>query len=441
MTAELGISEEELTDAYIYVLGRYLVIRQEHLDLARSGAEYNLIKHNPPVRTGSGTSAAPSFVNPNLDVVYSEAWIAVDEHTPAFLDVPAAPAGLYYTAQIVDEWAEILHNVNERNFPAHPSGRFAICLAGSSPDLPGDCVRLDIPTAKAKLLARVEIGDDADRAVSLQHGFAVTSAGHPSISRPVDIEPFTNNDLPGVWVFSQPRLDEALAATDSCPRAGDVRPLADAAAAYADGSTENAAALDRLIHEVAIPGFFQRLAAFGLPVNGWGSTGNRPDFGADWAFRTLANYAGIWWNSALEALYILLTPDDDGHWPSGDGSYTVRFEDGDDPAKHACAFWSLTLYSHPDMRLVPNPAGRYSLGRHSGITRDADGGFTVYVGRELPAGAPETNWLPTPEGREFTLCLRLYQPAADALAGTWNPPPLTPAKSTRLGQLLHLARR
>jgi hypothetical protein len=66
------------------------------------------------------------------------------------------------------------------------------------------------------------------------------------------------------------------------------------------------------------------------------------------------SYAGIWWNSALEALYILLTPDDDGHWPGGDGSYTIRFEGGDNPALHACAFWSLTLYSHPDMRLVPN---------------------------------------------------------------------------------------
>ena len=153
--AGLSMSEREVTDAYIYVLGRYLVIRQEHLDLSGNGAGYNVIKHNPPVLAGSDSGAAPAFVNPNLDVVYSEAWIAVDEDTPAILAVPEVPPGLYYTAQIVDEWAEILHNVNERNFPGHPSGRFAICLAGSSPAVPADCVRLDIPTAKAKLLARV----------------------------------------------------------------------------------------------------------------------------------------------------------------------------------------------------------------------------------------------------------------------------------------------
>ena len=44
-------------------------------------------------------------MNPNLDVVDSEAWIAVDDVTPAILEIPEVPAGRYYTAQIVDEWA------------------------------------------------------------------------------------------------------------------------------------------------------------------------------------------------------------------------------------------------------------------------------------------------------------------------------------------------
>ena len=75
-------------------------------------------------------------MNPNLDVVYSEAWIAVDEDTPAILEVPEIPAGTYYTAQIVDEWAEITVNINDRTFPQQPHGAFALCLAGSSPSSP-----------------------------------------------------------------------------------------------------------------------------------------------------------------------------------------------------------------------------------------------------------------------------------------------------------------
>ena len=148
----LGLSNEQVTAAWVYLLGRYLVIRQEAIDLDEAGIDYNVIKHNPPVVVGSGAEAAPTFVNPNLDVVYSEAWIAVDETTPAILTIPAIPAGRYYTAQIVDEWAEITHNINERNFPEHPHGRYAICLAGSSPDIPDDCLRVDIPSPKAKLL-------------------------------------------------------------------------------------------------------------------------------------------------------------------------------------------------------------------------------------------------------------------------------------------------
>ena len=48
----LELSVEELSDAWIYVFGRYLVIRQEHIDLAEDGVDYNVLKHNPPVLAG-----------------------------------------------------------------------------------------------------------------------------------------------------------------------------------------------------------------------------------------------------------------------------------------------------------------------------------------------------------------------------------------------------
>ena len=60
---------QTITDAYLYLLARALVIRQEHHDLAEAGVDYNLIKYNP---LGSA-----DFVNPNFDVAYLEAWIAL----------------------------------------------------------------------------------------------------------------------------------------------------------------------------------------------------------------------------------------------------------------------------------------------------------------------------------------------------------------------------
>ena len=109
-------------DTYIHVLGRYLVIRQERIDLAEKDVDYNVIKFNELGKA--------EFVNPNLDVAYLEAWFAVDETTPVLLEVPKVE-GRYYTAQIVDEWADILYNINERNFPNRPYGRFSLCVTGS----------------------------------------------------------------------------------------------------------------------------------------------------------------------------------------------------------------------------------------------------------------------------------------------------------------------
>ena len=77
----LQVDKETVTDAYVYLLGRALVDRQEVTDIAEDGVDYNVIKYNPV--------GAADFVNPNLDVAYLEAWIAVDDETAVLLEVPA----------------------------------------------------------------------------------------------------------------------------------------------------------------------------------------------------------------------------------------------------------------------------------------------------------------------------------------------------------------
>jgi hypothetical protein len=63
----------------------------------------------------------------------------------------------YYTAQILDEWGEVIVNINERNFPSHPSGKFALVAPGSTAQVPADAVRIELHSRKAKLLGRVEL--------------------------------------------------------------------------------------------------------------------------------------------------------------------------------------------------------------------------------------------------------------------------------------------
>jgi Protein of unknown function (DUF1214) len=57
------IDAETITEAYIYLLGRALVIRQEHLAIWGQGLEYNVVHHNP--------LANVDFINPNMSVTNS----------------------------------------------------------------------------------------------------------------------------------------------------------------------------------------------------------------------------------------------------------------------------------------------------------------------------------------------------------------------------------
>ena len=67
-------------DAYIYLLGRLLVLRQQQLDF-QEGFEWNALIHRKPGEV--------QWPNPNLDVAYSEAWVAVDEKSCLIVTVPS----------------------------------------------------------------------------------------------------------------------------------------------------------------------------------------------------------------------------------------------------------------------------------------------------------------------------------------------------------------
>ena len=52
-----------------------------------------------------------------------------------------------------------------------------------------------------------------------------------------------------------------------------------------------------------------------------------------------------------------------------------------------------------------------------------DGSLTFLIQKDPPGGEMETNWLPAPDG-PFYMVMRLYGPEAEALDGTWTPPPV-----------------
>ena len=415
--AALGLSEKDVVDTYIYVLARYLVIRQERIDIAEEAVDYNVIKFNELGKA--------EFVNPNLDVAYLEAWFAVDETTPVILEVPRVE-GRYYTAQIMDEWADILYNVNERNLPAHPHGRFALCLSGSNPTIPEGAVRLDLPSRKAKMLARVERKGDDQGALALQHQFRIIKSSEPAIVPAVEIPMFSNKELITVDAFSQPMLDQVLnSAPDNMKMAPGMQKQARDIAAFIAKAEDNRAAIDAIIRQKAVPGLVQFVRSYGDKRGGWiATTGKETGFGEDFWFRAAANFAGIWWNNNQEVVYFIGEADAAGTPLDGDSVYVLDFKPEDLPAKHVNAYWSLTLMSLPDYRVVPNRLDRFNFNNRSQFTFEPDGSLKLHLASELPSGVPESNWLPCPKGRPFTLNLRTYVPKAEVLSGEYYVPPI-----------------
>jgi len=413
----LPLSEQEIIDAYIYVLARYLVIRQEHIDLAEEGVDYNKIKFNELGKA--------EFVNPNLDVAYLEAWFAVDENTPVVLEVPKVE-GRYYTAQIVDEWAEIITNINERNYPQKPHGLFALCLKGSSPAIPDDALRIDLPSKKAKMLARVERQGDDEGAVQLQRAFKLIKTGEPIIEPEVAIPMFTNRQPITVDVFRQPMVEQVLAsAPDTMTIALELQKSVRAVADFMAQSDANRVAIDVIIKTKAFPALIQFIRSYGDQRGGWiATTGKTTGFGDDYWFRAAANFAGIWWNNNEEVVYYIGEKDHAGNELNGSNAYVLNYGPDALPAQHVYAYWSLTLMSLPDYRVVPNDLDRYNLNNISGLQYEEDGSLKIYLAGELPPGAPQSNWLPAPKGKPFTLNHRLYVPKPDVLSGKWYVPPI-----------------
>ena len=151
--------------------------------------------------------------------------------------------------------------------------------------------------------------------------------------------------------------------------------------------------------------------------------GSREHLKGNYLYRMRGTVAGIWGNTAEEAIYPAYYNNSSGQPLDGSNRYQLRFAPDQLPPVNA--FWSLTMYNLPARLLVDNPIDRYLINSPMlpDLKRDADGGLTLYIQKASPGADQESNWLPAPDG-PFMLALRLYWPKPEALNGTWKQPPL-----------------
>jgi hypothetical protein len=412
--ATASVDDQTVTDAYIYLLGRYLIIRQEKIDQDLTKVGYNTLKYNPLGKA--------DFVNPNMDVAYLDAWLAVDEKAPALLTVPKI-TGRYYTVEIIDEWGNTIGNINPRETPNTPYGNFVFLLKGSHPPLPKGATPIELPSKKAKLLARIALQSTPSEAVKLQYDFKLRSLGKPAITPPLVFPVFTNIKLIGVEIFDN--VDKVLAsAADRMPSAHQLQDKVRAVAAAVTSNPEERKRIAAILKTKSIPAFFEMTRGFGTQRGGWSVAYTAGDYGERFDLRTIGNYLSIWANTTKEVIYFSGNKDADGYGLSGNHIYTIHFPKELLPADFVDAFWSLTVLTLPDYRVVPNRLKRYSLNSFMKFQHESDGSLRLILASEPPPGVPDSNWIPSQRGRDITLTLRLYLPKESVLNGTWFAPPI-----------------
>ena len=414
-------TEQEIKDGYLYMIGRYIVIRQENQDINIEKTGYNKIKYNP---LGSA-----EFVNPNMDVAYLESWIAVDRDHAVIMNVPEIK-GRYYTVQVLNGWGEVVTNINERNYPNHPYGKFAFVLKGTNPkNIPKDAQKIEIPFNKVKILARVELQKTPEEAVKLQKEFTLEVPAGIKIDQPLAIPDFTNAKPIGSDIFLNP--DKVLASyPDVMPSAPQFQKTVKNISEYMQSSAEAKNYVSNIVDTKVIPEFLEMTKkGTGNEKNGWIVSYVMGNFGDDYEARDLVNYAGLWGNTAKEAIYFVGVEEGTTKQTlNGSNTYKITFSKGSLPESEVNAFWSVTLYSTPDYRLIQNSINKYGINNVTGAKTDKDRSLSIWISPVQPKGVPETNWIPSGAGKGFALTLRLYVPKQNVLNGIWYPPVIKQVK-------------
>lgn len=341
----------------------------------------------------------------------------------------------FYLLPMYDMWGEVFDAPGTRT-TGNVAGAFAVVPPGWSGTLPEGVRRIDAPHAMVWIIGRTKASPQTYAQVHrFQDGLRITPlSAWGSDAPPVKgvHDPSIDDTTPPLRTVDEMSPDDFLATAAELlrrypPHFNDLPLLHrleraglrvgesfDLDAAEPAVRSALATALPEARAHVA--GFQKRI---GRTVNGWlMNTAGMGTYGTDYLKRACVELIGLGANCAEDAIYPLSYTDADGEPYAGEHAYVLHF--GKDEVPPALAFWSMTLYDDEGFQ-VANALDRFAIGDRDALAYGDDGSLALYIGHASPGEERETNWLPAPEG-SFNLCLRLYQPAPDALDGTWSPP-------------------
>lgn len=246
--------------------------------------------------------------------------------------------------------------------------------------------------------------------------------GSPVIEKPVQIPMFNNKDLMGIELFET--AGKVLkTAIDVSPVAAQMQARVLAIAEEVSQDKTAHAELANKIKTQFAPRFAKEsMLKAGVVKNNWLGTMVIGNYGDNYFIRSAANRIGIWANSSSEVIYFVNARDAKGKYYNGSNTYVLDFPADALPQSVVDGYWSVILVDIPNFRVTPNELERYNFNSYSDLKFEKDGSLRIYVSAKQPQGVAQSNWLPAPAGKMFSLTLRAYIPQTVVKQGDWFPP-------------------
>jgi hypothetical protein len=375
-------------------------------------------------------------VRSNFDTLYSLAWLDLTKE-PMVVSAPDT-AGRFYLLPMLDMWTDVFASPGSRTTGTQ-AGNFLVTPPGWSGKVPDGFTQIPAPTPYLIVIGRTKTDGppDYDAVHKIQAGYQVTplsSWGMAPVPVTVKTDPTVDMKTPPmVQVDTMPAGAFFAYAAELLkihpPHITDQPILAQMKSLGIEpGKSFDVSKLDQAVLQgiETAPAEAQALMKWKLPTlarvaNYWSmNTETIGVYGNYYLKRAIVAQVGLGANLPEDAIYPLNLADADGKPLDGANKYTIHFEKGAAPPVRA--FWSLTLYDSDGFQ-VGNVLNRFAVSSWMPFVYNADGALDLYFQSDSPGKDKETNWLPAPKG-PFNLTMRLYSPAADALTGKWDPPPI-----------------
>jgi hypothetical protein len=406
-------------------------------------APFNQIHNEARVFTYKDTTV----ITPNSDTPYSMLWLDLRAE-PMVLSVPAVEKKRYYSVMLCDGNTFNYGYIGNRA-TGNDAGDYMVVgpdWKGQTPPGIKKVFQSTTPFTLAVYRTQLFNPKDMPNVVKIQSGYKVQP-----------LSAYLKQPAPAAApAINWPKIDKALVKTNFfeyldfalqfAPAGPEEKEIRDKLAriGIGPGKTFNFKDLS-LEHKAEIvlgmkegdKKVDEKVANAGKDVNGWrvsAAFGDRKFYNGDWLKRAAAAKAGIYGNDAEEAMYPMTRNDGSGQLLDGSkGNYTLTFAKNQYPP--VTAFWSVTMYDGKTQLLIKNPIDRYLINSPMlpNMKKNPDGSLTLYIQKDSPGKAKESNWLPAPDGPIY-LVMRLYWPKSEPPSilppgdGTWQPPAVVQVK-------------